>query len=200
MNAPIRYLITEGRSTPENFQQKISEILNIVKAAVDAGISMIQIREKEISAKQLFELTAAAAAITSSSSTKLLVNGRFDISRIAGAEGVHLPENGIPVPRVRRTMPKPFLIGASVHSPENAKRVWEHGADFIVFGPVFETPGKRANGIESLEEICSDLEGFPVIAVGGVNETNYQRVLDAGAAGYAAIRFLNDLNVLKTLR
>jgi len=65
---------------------------------------------------------------------------------------------------------------------------------------VFETPGKNAKGIESLSELCSELGGFPVIAIGGIDATNFQKVLDEGAAGYAAIRYLNDLDVLKKLR
>jgi len=200
MNAPITYLITKGEATPKNFQQKRSEILTIIEAAVVAGISMIQIREKSITAKQLFELTADAAAITSGSTTKLLVNGRPDVASAAGGDGVHLPGNGLPIADVRKSFAQPFLIGASVHDAEAAREAKRDGASFIVFGPVFETPGKNAKGIESLSELCSELGGFLVIAIGGIDATNFQKVLDEGAAGYTAIRYLNDLDVLKKLR
>lgn len=200
MNTPVTYLITKGDAMPENFPEKRSKILTVVEAAVAAGISIVQIREKEISAKQLFELTTDAAAITSSSSTKLLVNGRPDVVKAAGADGVHLPENGLPIADVRRSFPAPFMIGASVHDPDRARAAKVEGADFIVFGPVFETPEKSAKGIGALSAICAELDGFPVLAVGGVDGLNYQKVIDAGAAGFAAIRYLNDLNVLKKLR
>lgn len=200
MNSPVTYLITNGEATPERFQQKRSEILTVVEAAVAAGISMIQIREKNITAKQLFELTADVTAITSISKTKLLVNGRPDVAKAAGADGVHLPEDGLPIQDVRRSFPSPFLIGASVHDPDRARAAKDGGADFIVFGPVFETPEKSAKGIDSLSDLCSELDGFPVFAIGGVDGSNFQSVLEAGAAGFAAIRYLNDLNVLKKLR
>ena len=200
MMSPVTYLITKGEATRENFPQKRQEILKVVEAAVVAGISMIQIREKQLSAKQFFELNSDAAAITSSSSTKLLVNGHPEVATAAGADGVHLPEDGLPIADVRRTFPSPFLIGASVHDPDRARAAKDEGADFIVFGPVFETPEKPVKGIGALSAICAELEGFPIIAIGGVDACNSQKVLDAGAAGYAAIRYLNDLDVLKKLK
>jgi thiamine monophosphate synthase len=92
------------------------------------------------------------------------------------------------------------MIGASVHDPDRARAAKQAGADFIVFGPIFATPEKSPKGIEPLVEVCSELDGFPIIAVGGIDGSNFQKVLDVGAAGFAAIRYLNDLEVLKKLR
>jgi thiamine-phosphate pyrophosphorylase len=191
MNQPITYLITTGELTPENFEKRKSEILNTVAAAVEARISMIQIREKAITSKQLFELSRDCASMVAGSQTKLLVNGRPDVAAAAGADGVHLPESGLPVSEVRKTFPKPFLVGASVHNIDAAKAAKNHGADFVVFGPVFDSGEKHGQGIDELTAICSELGDFPVIAIGGIDAGNQEEVLNAGARGYASIRFLN---------
>ncbi|HJS50520.1 MAG TPA: thiamine phosphate synthase [Pyrinomonadaceae bacterium] len=196
-DAPLTYLITKGEAAPGLFAECSREILSSVKRATDAGISLIQIREKHITTKQLFELAVRAVAIVSGSQTKLLINSRADVAIAAGANGVHLPENGIPVAAVRKVCPPPFLVGVSVHSQDAALSAKADGADFVLFGPVFDSPGKSGVGLEALAVLCRSLEGFPVIAVGGIDGSNYQLVLDQGAAGYAAIRYLNDERVLE---
>ena len=197
---PAIYLITKGESTPVNFEQKSREILDIIRVAVDEKVALIQIREKQLTARHLFELTAAAAKITHGTQTHLLVNDRADIAVAANADGVHLATNSLPVDIIRRNFPKDFIIGASTHSLEDAKKAIEQGANFIVFGPVFDTPGKgKPQGIEALSEICDKLRPFPVIALGGIDETNYADVLAAGASGFAAIRSLNDPERLRSI-
>ena len=193
---PLTYLVTRGEATSERFSQCTGEILTNVKRAVNVGISLIQIREKHITTMQLLDLAFEAAAIVSGSQTKLLINSRSDVALAAGANGVHLPEKGVPVAAVRYVCPPPFLIGASVHGLDAARRAKADGADFILFGPVFDSPGKSGVGLETLAKICKSLEGFPVIAVGGIDGSNHRSVIDSGAAGYAAIRYLNDENVL----
>jgi len=189
---PLTYLITKGDATPERFGESSRAILSIVEKAVDAGISLVQIREKNLTAKQLFKLARGAAALVSGSQTKLLINSRSDVTIAAGADGVHLPEDGVPVAAVRRACRTPFLIGASVHSLEAARAAKNDGADFILFGPVFDSPGKEGVGVRPLREICLALGDFPVIAVGGIDASNKTSVLENGARGYAAIRYLND--------
>lgn len=188
----ISYLITTGEATPENFPEKRIEIIGVVEAAARAGISMVQVREKRLTAKQLFELSRECAAVTSASGTKLLINSRADIAFASGANGVHLPEEGVPISEVRRLFPSPFMIVASVHSIDAVLEAKRKGADLAVFGPVFDTPGKSAKGIDALREVCTALENFPVLAIGGINAENYNEVLAAGASGYAAIRYLNE--------
>jgi len=191
--APLTYLITKGEATPERFPESAREILSSIKSSVDAGISLIQIREKHVTTKQLFDLAVKAAAIVSGSQTKLLINGRADVAIAARADGVHLPEEGVPVEAIRSVCPPPFLIGASVHSLEAAVASQKDGADFDLFGPVFDSPGKSGVGLESLADVCRSLHGFPVIAIGGIDGSNYRSVLESGAVGYAAIRYLNDV-------
>ena len=189
---PLTYLITKGDATAERFEANSKDILSVVANAVNTGISMVQIREKNITIKQLFQLARDAATLVSGSQTKLLINSRADVAIAAGADGVHLPEDGVPVAAVRSIFPTPFLIGASVHSHEAACTAKNDGADFVLFGPVFDTPGKQGVGIEPLRETCLALGDFPVLAVGGIDASNKASVLEGGACGYAAIRYLND--------
>ena len=190
---PLTYLITKGDLSPDNFEHRKEEIVENVAAAVRVNISMVQIREKNVTAKQLLELTREAVSIVSGSQTKVLVNGRSDVAVAAEAHGVHLPENGLPIAAVRRSFTSPFLIGASVHSLEAALSARDGGADFVVFGPVFDSGKKRGKGIDELRGVCSAMGEFPVFAVGGIDGNNRAEVLHAGAAGYAAIRYLNRL-------
>lgn len=174
--------------------------METVRVAVETGVSMIQIREKLLSARSLFELTEAAVEITRGSATRILVNGRADIVLAAGADGVHLPANGLSANVVRQSFPADFVIGVSTHSSAEALEAATNGADFITFGPVFESPGKgKPQGMEELARVCKMLGPFPVIALGGINESNYRNVLKFGASGFAAIRFLNEESNLRRL-
>ena len=161
-----------------------------------AEIDLVQIREKLITAKVLFDLAEAAARITRGSSTRLLVNDRADIAATSGADGVHLTSSSIPTEVVRRTFGEEFLIGASIHSLGEASQACAQDADFVVLGPVFETSSKRQYGgplgLEGLREVASELSPFPVLALGGVTSSNAANCIRAGASGVAAISMLND--------
>jgi thiamine-phosphate pyrophosphorylase len=190
---PIVYLITTGSASERDIPNTTKKILATVRLAVDEQISLVQIREKQLSARSLFELTSAAAAITRGSATRLLVNDRADIALSAKADGVHLTATSLSAKVIRETFPTDFIIGASVHSIETATNAAKEGADLVVFGPVFDTPGKgRTRGLAELSAICETLSPFPVIGLGGIDETNFESVIAAGASGIAAIRLLND--------
>ncbi len=194
---PITYLITRGQATNDNFEEERSQILATVRSATECGISFVQIREKQIATKLLYSLTVDACAITRETSTKLLVNDRADVASAAGADGVHLTSRSLPVKTVRRAFGNEMIIAVSTHQSEEVTAAAAEGADMIVFGPVFPTPGKgEPTGCKRLSEICKMVEPFPVIALGGVNGGNFRSVLDAGAAGFASIRFLNDPETL----
>ena len=188
---PIVYPITSGQATPDDPQ-----FLRLVRAAVDAEVPLFQIREKSLSARVLFELVARAAEITRGSKTRLLVNDRSDIARAAGADGVHLTTQSLPAEVVRNIFGAEFLIGVSTHSLDEARAARVGGADFVVFGPVFETESKRAygepQGLDKLAEVTRALGEFPVVAIGGITLDNVDECFQAGARGIAAIRLLND--------
>ncbi len=199
-NKPLIYLITGGTATDADFAEKKTEILELVAAAVQTKISLIQIREKRLSARMLYELVAEAENITRKTDTKLLVNDRADIALAGGADGVHLASRSVSAGIIRQSFPKNFIVGASAHTIEKAETARRQGADFITFSPIFSSPGKgEPQGVEKLREVCERLKPFPVIALGGVDATNYLEVLEAGASGFAAIRFLNDEENLRRL-
>ena len=200
---PIIYLITKGNLTAENFNEKKAETLVILKTAIKTGISLIQIREKKLPARLIFELTSKVVKLADNSKTKILINERADIALAAKADGVHLTSKAIPTEFIRRNFPKDFIIGVSTHSLEKAESAKSNGADFVTFSPIFPTASKakygEPQGVEKLKEVCAELKDFPIIALGGIDETNYKMVLESGASGFAAIRFLNDEENLKSL-
>ena len=186
---PLIYLITDGEMTAQNFAEKSAETLNLITKAIEAKISLIQIREKQLSAKLVFELALQAAKITKNSDTKLLINDRADIALAANADGVHLMANSLSAKVIRKHFPKDFIIGISTHSLEKANEAKENGADFATFSPIFYSPNKgKPVGLDALREVCAKLKPFPIIALGGIDETNYREVLQI-ADGFAAIRF-----------
>ena len=165
-----------------------------MQSAVDARIDLLQIREKRLTGSVLYQLATSAAGITRGTATKLLINDRADIAAATGADGVHLTTTSIPTAVVRQTFGGSFLIGVSTHSLEEASRARSGGADFIVFGPVFDTKSKEQGGepagLTSLARVCAELAPFPVFALGGVTVENVAECVRAGACGVAAIRML----------
>jgi thiamine-phosphate pyrophosphorylase len=195
---PLIYLITSGETTQATDlrSQAFARILALTTAAVRARVPFIQLREKNLKASVLYELTRRAARLTRGSTTRLLVNDRADIARAARADGVHLTTRSLSASDVRRAFGHDFLIGVSTHTLSEALEAREQGADFAVFGPVFETPSKRAHGspvgLEKLREAARRLSPFPLVALGGITLENAPDALRAGASGIAAIRLLND--------
>ena len=200
MNVPIVCLITEGRLTNDNFDPASQSVLAMIRSAVEARLTYIQIRERRLSVKNVFHLTCDAVEIARDSPTKILVNDRADIAAAAGADGVQLTEASMPVSVVRSAFPD-LMVGVSTHSISSVKDAASNRAAFAVFGPVFPTAGKeKAQGIDELSKACAAAPGFPVLAIGGIDATNYRQALAAGCAGFAAIRWLNDSRTLKAIR
>ena len=198
---PITYLITSGDTATAPATEDFAQLLKLLSAAVAARVSLIQLREKNLSALSLYELTLRAVAITRGSSTRLLVNDRADIARAAGADGVHLTTSSLEAAIVRRTFGDDFLIGVSTHSVEEVRAARASGADFVVFGPVFQSFSKRTYGeplgLEKLKEVAGELAPFPVIALGGIDELGASDCIRAGASGIAAIRLFSECENLE---
>jgi len=199
---PILYLITRG-ATAETTTPASEEFRHIqlqVSAAVAAGIQLIQIREKNLPARVLFELTASAVAIARGSSTRILVNDRADVAAGAGAHGVHLTTRSLLPALIRKTFGPNFLIGASTHSLDEAREARMGGADFAVFGPIFPSPSKERYGpplgLDRLAEAVRGMTPFPLIALGGISDSNARECLNAGASGIAGISLFSEPNTL----
>jgi len=162
---------------------------------------MVQIRERDLSAREIFFVTQTLTKLAADSGTKVLVNDRVDIAACTGA-GVHLTTRSLPVEVVRRKTDRPMLIGASTHNIDEVKAAENGGADFVVFGPIFETSSKAEYGppagIEALSRVASSTK-IPVLALGGIKPSNYLDVLDAGAAGIAGISMFTDAEDLAGL-
>ena len=190
---PYICLVTEGAVRSHNFPAEKTKIVDAIRHAVTDGVNIVQIRERSLFGRHLFDLVSTVVDCLTSTEAVVLVNDRIDIALSAGADGVHLPESGIPAAVVRRVFPADFIIGVSTHSVESAREAVRGGANYVYFGPVFATAGKdEPAGLSRLSETCRELAPFPVIAIGGINELRCSAVLDAGAAGIAAIRGLND--------
>ena len=202
---PILYLITGGATTAATkiSSKEFQDILTLVRAAVTARIDLVQLREKQLNARMLYELAARAAEVTRDSETRLLVNDRSDVAQAAGANGVHLTSNSVEVSVIRRAFGREFLMGVSTHSLAEARAARDAGADFAVFGPVFETDSKRQYGspvgLEALHEAADVLASFPVLAIGGLSLTNASKCFRAGASGIAAIRLFANSESLKSV-
>ena len=167
--------------------------MDLIEQAVIAGVPLIQIREKHLFTRLLLELASKAVRTSAGSQTKILVNDRADVASDAGAHGVHLTERSMPADVIRKSFPELEIVGVSAHTLDGVLIASRMKADFSVFGPVFSTPGKGSPlGIETLKEICDAAKPFPVIALGGIDADNFEDVLNAGAGGFAAIRFLSD--------
>lgn len=201
--------MTDRRSLPgSSFGGAETLLLERIETAAAAGIDWIQLREKDLSDRQLIALARAALdrMRARNSATRLFLNDRVDIALAAGAHGVHLSESGLPVADARhlrddflacQSRPGDFLIGISCHSAEAVRAVASAGADYAYFGPVFETPSKAQYGApqgpDRLAEACRAAQ-IPLIAIGGIDLTNASGCLAAGAAGVAAIRLFQDAN------
>jgi len=181
---PLLYYITDRKALPNQ------DPLAVIAAAIGAGVDLIQLRERDLETRLLLALVARALELARGTATRILVNDRLDIALAVGADGVHLPVHSFPVAVVREKVGEALLIGASTHNLEELRTAERGGADFVVFGPVFETPSKPdygpALGLEKLAEAVQ-MAKIPVLALGGINLTNAADCLRVGAAGLAAI-------------
>jgi thiamine-phosphate pyrophosphorylase len=202
---PLLCTVTDRHSLAEP-----SRLGEFIARAVVAGIDWIQIREKDLSARDLLAVTREAVNVAAASQranqTRIVVNDRLDVAIASGAGGVHLGEASLPVAAVnawrRENDLRDFLIGASCHSVEAVRAAESDGADYVIFGPVFSTPSKEKfgapQGINRLAE-ASKAVRIPVLAIGGITEENARECFDAGAAGVAAIRMFSEARDLAAL-
>lgn len=188
-------------------------LISSVRGAIAGGVDWVQIREKDLSSRDLLRIASAAVAAAKEQDrpgldkARVVVNDRLDVALAAGASGVHLGGESIPAVEVaswRRSgdAPAGFFIGVSCHSLADARKAEAAGASYAAFGPVFDTPSKRPfgapQGMARLAEVCGSVR-IPVIAIGGVDDENAAECLRAGAAGIAAIRMFQESRGTKPL-
>jgi len=170
----------------------------VIRETVRAGVDIVQVREKDLSSRELITLVEEALSATREpgmGGARLVVNDRVDVALAGGADGAHLAAHSMPVQVVRRFVPRAFVIGVSCHSLGEAMAAESGGADYLVLGPVFETPSKLGYGpplgLEELRNVASRIR-IPVLALGGITVDRIRPCLEAGASGIAGIRIFQD--------
>lgn len=183
---PFRlYVVTDRQQTAGR------PLEDVVAAAARGGVGAIQLREKDLSARELYALGARLRDLLAPYNVPLLINDRVDVALALDAAGVHLAGHSLPTAQARRLLGDRKLIGVSTHGLEEAQRAAAEGASFVVFGPVFATPAKMAygppQGLSQLAAIVRQVS-LPVLAIGGIDSGNLPEVIRTGADGVAVIR------------
>lgn len=191
------YLITDRTLFPTQCGLYLA-----LEDALKAGVKAIQLREKDLTVKDLVEIAYWMRELTDEYGTKLIINDRADVALSVGADGIHLGNNSIPAHAVRKISEDGFLIGMSTHNLEEALKAEKEGADFITLGPVFETPSKLQSGkpvgVDVIKKVKEKVT-VPVFAVGGININRVNEVKEAGADGIALISaILSSKNIKET--
>ena len=178
------YLITDRRQVPGG------DLLSAVRAALRGGVRAVQLREKDLTARELLPLARELRSLTSEFGAKLLINDRIDLALAVAADGVHLGGHSLPVAETRALLGPKMLIGLSTHHQEEISRAARDGADFVTFGPVWFTPSKAPYGapvgLDALRQACADAP-LPVFPLGGVNAARIPELTTAGCSRAACI-------------
>jgi thiamine-phosphate pyrophosphorylase len=177
-------LVTDRRQTNGR------PLVALIEEALRAGLTAVQLREKDLGTRVLMTLAVEIRDLARSFGATLLLNDRIDLAQVIGSSGVHLPAAGLPASVARRILGSNQLVGVSTHSVEEVLRAESDGADFVVLGPVYETPSKRAYGaplgLSSVEEAARRAR-VPVFAIGGITASRARDVRRAGASGVAVV-------------
>jgi thiamine-phosphate pyrophosphorylase len=178
------YLVTDRNQTNGR------DLLWVVEQALEAGVKAVQLREKDLSGRDLFFLAQRTRRLCQDYNAALLVNDRIDVALAVDADGVQLGETSLPLGAARDLMGPRKLLGASTHSLEECQQAQRCGADFLVFGPVYFTPSKAIfgapQGLDALRQIVENIQ-LPVYAIGGIKAENVAQAKSMGIRGVALI-------------
>jgi thiamine-phosphate pyrophosphorylase len=174
----------------DRHQTKGRPLVPLLQRVLTTGVPAIQLRERDLSARELVTLAREVQAVTASRRSQLLINDRIDVALALEGVGVHLRSNSLPVSVARQLLGAQRLLGISVHAVEEVVSAQSQGADYIVLGPIYETPSKQMFGpplgIHNLEKACR-LVRIPIIGIGGVTAARAREMRRAGAFGVAVI-------------
>jgi len=196
----LLYYITDRTQFAGDEASRRRALLDEIAKAARCNVDFIQLREKDLSGRELEALTrdAVGAVRENSSRTRLLINSRTDVAVACGADGVHLRSQDVLPGEVRAVWRKGApVISVSCHAQADVARAAAEGADFAVFAPVFEKQGFSAAGLEALRAACE--HPIKVLALGGVTLDNARACVEAGAAGVAGIRLFQGNHVAKVV-
>ncbi len=185
---PPIYLITDRQQLPAG-----RTLIEQLELLLQAGVQMLQLREKDLCAAELWPIAEELRALTKRFGCRLLINDRIDLAQAIDADGVHLGAHSLSVATARQLLGPDKLIGASTHTVAEITTADEQGADFVTFGPVFHTPSKAAYGapvgLDQLQRICQ-ISQIPTFALGGISAENCASTISHGATGIAMISAL----------
>ena len=174
----------------DRHQTKGRPLVPLLQRVLTAAAPAIQLRERDLSARELVTLAREVQAVTASRTSQLLINDRIDVALALEGVGVHLRSNSLPVSVARQLLGGQRLLGISVHTVEEGLSAQSQGADYIVLGPIYETPTKQMFGpplgIHTLEKACR-LVRIPIIGIGGVTAVRAREMRHAGAFGVAVV-------------
>ena len=182
------YLVTDRRWLGEK------TLWDGVEEAIHGGATLVQLREKEISSKEYFELAQRVKEVTDQHGIPLIINDRIDIALAIDADGVHLGPEDLPVPIARKLLGDGKIIGSSAASVEEALLFQAQGADYLGVGAVFPTATKRGTekvGLDDLRGIKAAVH-IPVVAIGGIKAENAKPVMETGVDGVAVVSAIMD--------
>lgn len=178
------YLVSDRKQTQGR------DLLWVLEQALKGGVQAVQLREKDLEARELFALAEKTKLLCEKYSAALFVNDRIDVALAVEADGVQIGNASIPVKTTRGLLGDGKLIGVSTHSLQEAQEAGGDGADFVLFGPVYFTPSKAVygtpQGLKALTDVTKDVS-VPVYAIGGIKSSNVAAVKEAGAHGVALI-------------
>ena len=182
----------------------VPDLVHMVEQALDAGITMLQVRGTQLSAHQLYNLAQALCPRCQQYGVACIINDRVDVGLAVQADGFQLGQRGLPIAVVRDLVGPDYLLGASVHSMDEARTALAQGADFLLAGTIFASrshPGEPARGPQLLRSIKQSYPNAILLAIGGVTPENASEVMAAGADGLAVISaILNTQNVLHAVK
>ena len=178
------YLVTDRNQTGGR------DLLRVLEQALDGGVKAIQLREKDLSGRDLFSLAERSRTLCQAYHAALFINDRVDVALAVDAAGVQLSKSSLPLVTARTLLGPQKIIGLSTHSLQEAKEAQQNGADFILFGPVYFTASKAAygapQGLAGLKTIVDNIS-LPVYAIGGIKAENVKSTKNCGVRGVALI-------------
>ena len=178
------YLVTDHHQTGGR------DLLEVVRQALGGGVRAVQLREKDLSTRDLYHLAEKLLALTRAAGALLLLNDRVDVVMALGADGVHLTRRSLPPKETRDLLGPQKLVGVSCHSLAEVREASDAGADFVVLGPIYATPSKAAFGpplTPAVVRQARSITSLPILAIGGINPLRIPEVMAAGADGVAVI-------------
>lgn len=187
------YLVTEESIA-------IEELTKIIAQSVSGGVSIVQLREKNNSSLSFYEKASALKQLLNELSIPLIINDRVDIALAVGADGIHIGQDDLPLPIVKKMVPEDMIVGVSVSTLEEALEAERNGADYIGVGSVFPTKTKQDAtliALEDLGEICRGVS-IPAVAIGGITADNISALSDSGLSGTAVVSAIMNADNPKT--